>query len=82
LSNFENVRISFTSSTNSTPVTLGTATIADNGTQTSVIIPINSVELKEYLRTGKDMTFSVFGKARRTTSHSLSGRLSATIYSE
>lgn len=81
LANFETFKVTFTSSANATPVVLGTATNPDTYA-TSTVFPIsNSVELKNYL-SGSDVTFTLYSKARRATTHTLTARVSVTLKSE
>lgn len=80
LANFENAAVTFYTNTRSTPVTIATATIPDSYTK-SLIIPTNNTDIKGHLD-GTQMTFNLFGKARRATTIPLTARISITLKSE
>lgn len=78
LSNFEKVRLLFSSNTVTTPAIVASADIP-NSKATSINIPAsNGPELKEYLK-GNQLTHTVYLKARRTTTKPLNVAVSVTL---
>lgn len=78
ISNFETVSLSFFSNTNSTPAVVASA-IIPNTPATSLNVPaVNSPELKEYLK-GNQLTYTVTGKARKSTTKTLNATVSVTL---
>lgn len=80
LGNFENASVTFFTNSRPTPVTIASTAIPDTYTK-SLIIPTNNTDVKSYLD-GTNITFNLFGKARRATSIPLSARISITLKSE
>lgn len=78
ISNFENVKLSFSSNTNITPAIIADAAIP-NVRAADINIPVaNSPELKGYL-TGNQLTYMLTGKARRSTTKPLNAAVSVTL---
>jgi hypothetical protein len=78
ISNFDSVRLQLASNVNNTPVEIFNAAIPDNPS-TDVNIPApNCPELKEYLK-GNLLTYTVTGRARRTTTKPLDATVSVTV---
>ncbi len=76
ISNFETVKVSLSSNTNTTPVTLVSANLMDvNQPQ---VINGNGTELKEYLKDHM-FTYNVAGKLRRPTRKSLQLQVSLIL---
>jgi soluble cytochrome b562 len=85
ISNFETVRVAFNTNNNTTQTTIGSKAIVDNNaaTNTSTTIDItNSPELKDYLKGSTTMTYTLFAKARRPTTHTLNAVISVTLHVE
>lgn len=78
LANFESARFTFSSNTKTTPAELVSTTLTDTFATTYTAEPTSSPELKEYL-TGTQLTYSLFGKARRTTSKPLDFSVAITL---
>ena len=78
LANFESARFTFSSNTKTTPAELVSITLTDTFTTSYTAEPTSSPELKEYL-TGTQLTYSLFGKARRTTSKPLNFSVAITL---
>ena len=85
LSNFESARIAFNTNKNTTQTTIGSKAIVDNNSasNSSTTIDItNSPELKEYLNGSATMTYTLYAKARRITTHSMPAVISVTLHVE
>lgn len=78
LANFESARFTFSSNTKTTPVEIATFSFPDAFSTTYAAEPVNSPELKEYL-SGSQLTYTLFGKARRTTSKPLNFNVVVTL---
>lgn len=78
LANFESARFTFSSNTKTTPAELVSITLTDTFATSYTAEPTSSPELKEYL-TGTQLTYSLFGKARRTTSKPLNFSVAITL---
>lgn len=78
LSNFERVRVTFSSNTVTTPAIIASADIPDSPAASINIPAPNGPELKEYLK-GNQLTYTVFAKARRTTTKPLNVAVSVTL---
>lgn len=68
--NFESLRVELTSNTNSTAVTIATASIPDVTTYSLSMDVSSSPNILSYFQ-GNQLTYDVFGKVRRSTSHQL-----------
>jgi hypothetical protein len=78
ISNFENVTLKFSSNTNSTPAVIIDTPIP-NVSVTDINLPVtNSPELKEYLK-GNQLTYTVTGRARKTTTKVLHAVILVTL---
>jgi hypothetical protein len=78
LSNFETVSVKLSSNTVSTPAIIASAAVPD-APGTSLNIPItNPPELKEYLK-GNQLTYTITGTARQTTTKPLNATVSVTL---
>ncbi len=77
LANFNSVRIFIHSNTNSTPAELFAVTFPDTYAS-SFKTTGNNVELISYLK-GSDITYSLYGKNRRTTSKPLNITISVIV---
>ena len=76
ISNFESVKVSLSSNSNTTPATLVSTTLVDvNQPQ---VINGNGTELKEYLK-GSTLTYNVAGKLRRETKKNLQLQMSLIL---
>ena len=76
--NFESMRISFSSNSNTTPTTIGSVAIPDTYA-TSISIPITEgIELKDYMR-GEQISYTLSAKARRGTSDQLVSTIIVSI---
>jgi hypothetical protein len=76
ISNFESAKVTVTSSGNSTPAIVASATIPD--VDNAVVIQGNGANLKPYLQSN-EITYNVSGKARRATLKPLQLTLSITL---
>lgn len=77
VSNFESIRVTIYSNTNSTPAELFSATFPDTFASTFTA-PANNVELLSYLK-GSDLIYTMYGKNRRITTKQLTVLLSVSI---
>lgn len=77
ISNFQSVRVTIQSNTNTTPAELFSVTFPDTYA-TSFSTPGNDVELLSYLK-GSDITYNLFGKNRRVTTKPLTITFSITL---
>ena len=77
VSNFQNIRVTIHSNTNSTPAELFAVTFPDTYAA-SFTTPGNNTELVSYLK-GSDITYTIYGKNRRITTKPLIIYLSVTI---
>ena len=78
ISNFETVSLKFSSNTNTTPAEVASASIPDSRASSLNITPKNSPELKEYLK-GSELTYTVSGTARRSTTKVLNATIAVTL---
>lgn len=78
LANFESARFTFASNTKTTPVEIATFSFPDAFSTSYTAEPVNSPELKEYL-SGTQLTYTLYGKARRTTSKPLNFNVAITL---
>lgn len=78
VSNFESVQLTFSSNTNPTPAIVANATIPNTPAASLNIPATDSPELKEYLK-GNQLTYTVTGTARRTTTKALSATVAVTL---
>lgn len=78
ISNFKSVRVTLASNTNAKPVVVASANIADTPATSLNITATNSPELKDYLK-GNQLTYTVMGDVRRTTTKNLNATLSITL---
>jgi hypothetical protein len=78
LSNFENAKVTLASNTNTTPVVIASASIADSYSSSLNIANDNSPELKEYLK-GSDFIYTVSGKPRRATHEPMNLVITVTL---
>ena len=78
LANFESARFTFSSNTKTTPAELVSINFPDTFATTYMAEPASSPELKEYLA-GTQLTYSLFGKARRITSKPLDFSVAITL---
>ena len=78
LANFESARFTFSSNAKATPVEIATFSFPDTFSTTNTAEPVNSPELKEYL-SGTKLTYTLYGKARRTTSKPLNFNVAVTL---
>ena len=77
VSNFQNIRVTIHSNTNSTPAELFAVTFPDTYAA-SFTTPGNNAELLSYLK-GSDIVYTMYGKNRRITTKPLTVLLSVTI---
>jgi soluble cytochrome b562 len=85
ISNFESARVAFNTNKNTTQTTIGSKAILDNNTATNTSTTIditNSPELKDYLNGSTTMTYTLFAKARRVTTHTLNAVINVTLHVE
>jgi len=85
LSNFETARVAFNTNTNTTQTTIGTKAILDNNAASNTTTDIditNSPELKDYLNGSSTMTYTLFAKARRATTHTMPAVINVTLHVE
>jgi soluble cytochrome b562 len=83
ISNFETATVKFSTDKNAAQTTIGSKSILDNNsaTNTSTTIDItNSPELKDYLNGSSTMTYTLYAKARRITTHTLSAVINVTLH--
>jgi len=78
ISNFETVSLKFSSNTNTTPVEVASASVPDSPASSLNISPANRPELKEYLK-GSELTYTVNGTARRSTTKMLNATVGVTL---
>lgn len=78
LANFESARFTFSSNTRETPAELLAVAFPDTFSTSTTIMPANSPELKEYLN-GTQLTYTLYGKARRTTNKPLTFNIVVTL---
>ena len=85
LSNFESARVAFNTNNNTTQTTIGSKAIVDNNVATNTTTDIditNSPELKDYLKGSSTMTYTLYAKARRVTTHTLPAVINVTLHVE
>ena len=70
LSNFESARVMISSQNNTTPVVFASLTFPTTSTNTFTNSPTEGTELLPYLKDG-ELTYQIFGKARKSTSKPL-----------
>ena len=78
LANFETARVTFTAPNNSAPLTVAALNFPDTYAATSTHTPTDSPELLDYLK-GSEVTYTVYGRARRTTTKALNMTVSVTV---
>lgn len=79
VSNFESARFTFHSNANATPVQIASVNFPDvYATSFTYTSDANAPELKDYLK-GNELTYTVFGKIRRTTSKTLPLSIQVTL---
>lgn len=78
LGNFESARFTFFSNAITTPVEVASISFPDAVADSINFTPTNPAELKGYLA-GKELTYNVYGKMRRTTSKSLHLRVNTIV---
>ena len=78
LANFESARFTFSSNTKTTPAEIISITFPDTFATSYTAQPTNSPELKEYL-SGNTLTYTLYGKSRRTTNKPLDFRVAVTL---
>jgi hypothetical protein len=78
LSNFESARFTFYSNTKSTPVEIFNVVFPDTFSTSLTVNPENSPELKEYLK-GTQLTYTLYGRARRVTTKALTFNIQVTL---
>ncbi len=78
ISNFESVRVTFSSNANTEPVTIASITFPDIYASKYTYIPDNSPELKPYLN-GSELIYNVYGKIRKITTKSLGLNIEVTL---
>lgn len=78
LSNFESVRVAFSSDTNTDTVTIASITFPETYSSTITYTPVNSPDLKPYL-TGSILYYDVYGKIRRITTKPLQLSIKVTL---
>ncbi|MEP6596666.1 MAG: hypothetical protein ABJA71_12005 [Ginsengibacter sp.] len=76
--NFESLGVDLSSNSNSTPVTIATATIPDVASNTLSMDVSNNLNILSYFQ-GNQLTYNVFGKVRRATYHQLNGLATITV---
>lgn len=85
MSNFETARIAFNTNNNTAQTTIGSKSILDNNSATNTTTSIditNSPELKDYLKGSSTMTYTLYAKARRITTHTLNAVVTVTLHVE
>lgn len=78
LSNFESVRVTFSSDVKTDTVTVASVVFPETYAATVTYTPVNSPELKPYL-TGSVLHYTIFGKIRRVTTKSLHLSIKVTL---
>jgi hypothetical protein len=78
LSNFESGRVLLTSNSQSTPVEIMSFTLPTTNTSTITQTPTNAPELLQYIKGGQ-LTYQIFGRARRATTKSLNMSVSVIL---
>lgn len=78
LANFESARFTFSSNTKTTPAEILSITFPDTYSTSTTFTPTDSPELKEYL-SGSELTYTLYGKARRITTKSLTFNIQVTL---
>jgi len=76
--NFETLRIDLSSNSNSTPVAIASANIPDVASYSLSMEVSNSLNILSYFQ-GNQLTYNIFGKLRRATSHELHGVATITV---
>ena len=69
--NFEMLRIDLSSSANGTPISMATASIPD-AVSYNLSMDVSNSNILSYFQ-GNQLTYNIFGKVRRSTSHELDG---------
>jgi hypothetical protein len=77
-SNFESVRITLGSDTQSTPIDIFAASFPDTNNSTYIFAPTSSPDLLPYLR-GSWISYNIYGKNRRVTSKPLTLQVTVTL---
>lgn len=78
ISNFETVTLKFSSNTNTTPAVVVNAAIPNTAAADITIPATDSPELKDYLK-GNQLTYTIAGKARRSTTKVLHATVAVTL---
>lgn len=78
LSNFQSARVSLSSNSNNEKIDVATVDLPDVASNTITFTPANTPELISYLK-GSELYFTVYGRARKTTSKPLTLVASATV---
>ncbi len=76
--NFQSARVTLQSNTNNTPAELFSVTFADVFASTYTYTPTNNPELLSYLK-GSDISYTIYGKMRRTTNKPLTMVVAVTL---
>ncbi len=78
LSNFETARFVLSSDAETAPAEIINVSFADTPAQSKTVEPASHPELKPYLL-GKELTYTLFGKARRPTTKPLNFSIALTL---
>jgi hypothetical protein len=78
LGNFEYARIVLSSNTNTNAINVATLNFPDAYTSSVTVTPSDSPELISYLK-GDELTYTIYGKARRPTLKALDMTVSITV---
>lgn len=78
LSNFETARVSLVAPNNSIPVDVAALSFPDVNSSSQTFTPTDSPELLDYMK-GSEVTYTIYGKARKITTKPLSMAVSVTI---
>lgn len=78
LANFQSARVTLQSNTNNTPTELFSATFADTYASTYSYTSTNSPELLSYIK-GSNISYTIYGKMRRTTNKPLTMVVAVTL---
>jgi len=81
ISNFESARVTLTSPSNSNPATLAALSFPDEALSTYTSTNVSGDELIPYL-SGNEIYYTVYGKMRKTTSHSLNMVVSIKVHAQ
>lgn len=78
LANFQSARVTLQSNTNTTPAELFSVIFADTYASTYTYTPTNSPELLSYIK-GSNISYTIYGKTRRTTNKPLTMVVAVTL---